>query len=121
MDDLLVAKVSCSSEQHRDVMSIGCGDHFVVADTASGLDNRSHSAGGEKFQTVGKGEECITCRNRIDGSITSTSDRDSGRINSVLLTATNADCLSRFSNDNGIGHDCGTDFPSHDAVEKFAW
>src|SRR5687768_245372 len=51
--------MSVSGEDHREAVAVGGLYDFVVADGASGLDDRAYSGVGQSLHTVGEREEGI--------------------------------------------------------------
>jgi hypothetical protein len=54
-----MAEVADAGEDHGDSEFVGGGDHFLIADRASGLDDGGGSRSGDRFQAIGKGEESV--------------------------------------------------------------
>src|SRR5579859_6356291 len=54
-----VAEVADSGEDHGEAETVGGGDHVVVLDGTSGLNDGCGSGGCHGLKTVGEREECV--------------------------------------------------------------
>ncbi len=56
-------EVAYTGKHHCHAMLVSSGDHFLIPDTATGLNNRSGASFGDNVDAVPKREECIRRNN----------------------------------------------------------
>ena len=93
-------------------MLVRCGDDFVVADRAAGLDDASDAGLGQRVQPVAEREERIRRSNCAAGSVTGFRHCKASRIKARLLPTTNADSAAVGCDNDRVGRHVGTHTPS---------
>src|SRR6476660_3580970 len=59
----LMPELALSGEDHRNVVLVCGGDHFIVANRAAWLNDRTDAGLGRLFDTITKREKCVRSKN----------------------------------------------------------
>ena len=85
-----MTKVTNVREQHCDAVFVRCIDGLVVTYASTRLHDERHSSSSKRIGAVTKRKESVARRNRTLGALPSTRARKPHRVNTILLTGTDA-------------------------------
>jgi hypothetical protein len=97
-----VPEVTHASEYHRNAMSVGRGDDFIVAHGPTRLSDRRDTRIGRRFNTVWKRKECVTREAARNGLLACYPRCDPDTLDTVRLARADADDPARLCQDNSV-------------------
>jgi hypothetical protein len=111
-----MAEVADSGEDHCHVVLVRGVDHILVADGASGLNDRRRAGFGDDFYSVGKWEEGVGCGDTALEGEYGFHGTDLGGIDAAHLACADADTLAVLGVENCVGLHVLADFPGEKKV-----
>jgi hypothetical protein len=107
-----MAEVTFSSKDHGQTTFVGRSNDFVIANTASWLNNGNYSTVSQNIDAIAEREKGVTGRYSSHNSIATALYGQTCRVESVLLSGTNTKSLMIASRNDGIGTNCRSHHPS---------
>src|SRR5947199_5631879 len=97
-----VKKVPFTCEDHGDIELVGLGDVLLVAHRSTGLDDHRDTGFGRRLDAVGEGIERVTRARAALGASGRLLRRDLSRLDTVLLSGTDAPRHAVAHQDDGV-------------------